>query len=67
MAEAAAMFDKIRDPRVAATLPDGPSLLMGLDEISMTQEYAARIAAFQAGVAAQRPWIYQNGFRLGAR
>ncbi len=62
MAKAATMFDKIRDARVVATHPEGSSLPMGPDEIGMTLEYEARIAAFQAGVAAQRPWIYQMDF-----
>jgi 3-isopropylmalate/(R)-2-methylmalate dehydratase small subunit len=45
----------------------GRALLMGLDPIGVTLEYATQIAAFQANDGAQRPWIYQNGFRVGAR
>ena len=66
-------------PAQTVTLPSGKvvsfdvpaerkqALLEGLDDISMTLQYADDIADFQARDRAARPWIYAATWQTDAR
>ena len=57
------MADLLVDP-----MADQPeALLEGLDDISMTLQYADDIADFQARDRAARPWIYAATWQTDAK